>query len=106
MKLTSLEFETLEKHRLTVELQRSTLNLHFAEKQNLELTAKVLELKREIAIRSLANKDAEMSQIRSSIEKMLDAQALASSKVTKRLKIKGRFGYDPETLEVIPDTKR
>jgi hypothetical protein len=100
-KLTELEFERLEKNRAILNGIEGEVKLEKQRLSEVDLRQKILEL-------MIANLNVERLGLSKNItglnerkmrEKSHHEEVLA--KIKKRLKIKGAFGYNPDTLEVI-----
>jgi hypothetical protein len=102
-KLLEVEFERMEKARVLRELRAKEVALvdlkaKFLDAQEmiLKLQVKCLEIERRVCA---DDRDTISGR------KRMDAEAAEEnmSKIKERLSIKGRFGFDPDTLEVIED---
>ena len=101
MTLTPLEFERLEKARLQSELrQKDSLVLRLKlsslkdKRKILELTSRCYDLDEKLLSEELATLDSQAV-----LEKKAHEGTL--QEIRARLGITGRFGYDPDTLEVV-----
>lgn len=102
-KLSALEFERMERARLLKELRSKegeSLKLQSelinAQKRILELQISNLELKRRDVIEHQAKVNQKIADDKKQYEDVLTG-------IKKRLKLKGKFGYNPDSLEVVED---
>lgn len=102
-KLTKEEF-------LELELLHAKSDIMNREKVILELRKELIDMKKSLLV--YANKEMEVNLV--DLDKTLSAlnkkaedgkkeRESSIGKVKKRLKIKGRFGYDPDTLAVLEE---
>lgn len=102
-KLTSLEYERMESTRLKRELRSKELLLlsqkaeRINDKQHiLELMIKTLELERRQVLDDKQTVQANLAKEKQENEELLNG-------IKKRLKISGKFGYNPDTLEIVEE---
>ena len=100
-KLTPLEAEKMEKARLLLELREKELLLVNSEHKALDHRQQILQLmisNLTIERHAANDKKAEVLASKERDKKVHD-EFLAS--VRKRLKLVGKFGYNPDTLEIV-----
>lgn len=102
-KLTSLEFERMEHYRLLKELRAkelAILNLQvdrIADKQRiLELMIKNLDIERHSIV-------SDKEKVNKRAGKERDEYEVILSKIRKRARLTGKFGYNPDTLEIVQE---
>ena len=102
-KITELQGERLEKGRLSQDSIKKELEI-------LELRRKNLELQKSLAQVSIQSIDSKMLNMANEISHSKRKQAdlmVEHSKFIEELKkqynVKGAFGYNPDTLEIIPN---
>lgn len=102
-KLSSLEAERLEYSRVLKELRQKETAFLAQAMERLSDRQKILELQiKNLDIeRFLISKDREAVKAKTAQERK-DHDALLEQ-IRKRLKLKGTFGYNPDTLEIIQD---
>lgn len=104
-KLTPIEAEKMERARLVFELRDKESALVAEKRRGLDSKQQILQLmisNLTIERREL-NDELEKVQVKKTSEKKAHDEFLAT--VRKRLKLTDKFGYNPDTLEVMEDGK-
>lgn len=101
--LTELEYERLEKSRLLQEFRAKEMEILKLQERHLSDRKTVLEM----SIRNLSLERLEIERERQKVGASLEAEKEGHREILagirSRLDLKGEFGYNPDTLEIVQD---